>query len=39
MVFNLKDNKKNKEVRELLALEPVSMSINRGTIQGGPKKK
>ena len=23
MVFNLKDNKKNKEVGELLALEPV----------------
>jgi len=30
--FNLKDNKKNTEIRELLGLDPSSLSIKRGRL-------
>ena len=31
--FNMKDSKKNMEVRELLGLEPVSLSVSRSRLQ------
>ena len=31
--FNLKDNKKNTEIRGLLGLDPVSLTIKRGRLR------